>query len=230
MSHYTGPVPAADSKPDWRTDALCREEDPELFFPKGYDGPWQLAIAEAKSVCRRCPVVEQCLQFALAEDIPSGIFGGLTDKERASLRRSVRRGNTAPEEVNDKAASARQTRRPQTLQALFDDNTVRLFDGHLAWTGKAQAWFEGRAYSPKKLAFIVDRGREPEGRVLNDCGNSECVLPAHVADDAERMRCGTRAGYQRHLRQGTEICEPCRQANNDANNRLLRTGTTKAAA
>ncbi|MFG3085079.1 WhiB family transcriptional regulator [Streptomyces parvulus] len=42
--------------------------------------------------------------------------------------------------------------------------------------------------------------------------------------------CGTRSGYQRHLREKTEICPPCRQANTDADNRLRRTGTTRVAA
>jgi len=39
--------------------------------------------------------------------------------------------------------------------------------------------------------------------------------------------CGTRSGYQKHVREKTEICPPCRQANTDADNRLRRTGTTK---
>jgi hypothetical protein len=46
----------------------------------------------------------------------------------------------------------------------------------------------------------------------------------------EPAKCGTRAGYQKHLREKTAICGPCRQANTDADNRLRRTGTTKAAA
>ncbi|MGX1909034.1 WhiB family transcriptional regulator [Streptomyces phaeochromogenes] len=41
-------------------------------------------------------------------------------------------------------------------------------------------------------------------------------------------KCGTRSGYTRHTREKTEICAPCRQANTDAYNRLVRTGTTKA--
>jgi hypothetical protein len=52
---------------DWRHNAVCREEDPELFFPIGNTGPALLQIEEAKAVCRRCPVMEQCLQWALHE-------------------------------------------------------------------------------------------------------------------------------------------------------------------
>ena len=45
----------------------------------------------------------------------------------------------------------------------------------------------------------------------------------------KRAECGTRGGYQRHLREKTPICAPCRQANTDADN-LRRNGTTRVAA
>ena len=50
---------------DWRHHAACRDVDPELFFPIGNTGPALLQIDEAKQVCRRCPVLEPCLQWAV---------------------------------------------------------------------------------------------------------------------------------------------------------------------
>lgn len=198
---------------DWRTAAACRNEDPELFFPQGTEGPAALQIQQAKAICRRCPSVETCLQIALDENIPAGIFGGLTDTERQSLRRAATRKNLASSEIQQRARQTPTQPKPNTLRQLFETNTVRIFGGHLAWTGNARPYFKGTCYTPKVLAYIVDRGRDPNGRVLNDCDNSECVLPAHVADDAERMRCGTRAGYMRHRRNSETPCDSCRQAN-----------------
>jgi WhiB family redox-sensing transcriptional regulator len=73
----------------WRSRAACRDVDPELFFPVGKSGPALLQIAEAKAVCRRCPVRDACLADAL-ERIPDGIAGGLTEDERRTLHRTGR--------------------------------------------------------------------------------------------------------------------------------------------
>ena len=50
---------------DWRHEAACREVDPELFFPIGNSGPALLQIDEAKQVCRRCSVMDECLRWAI---------------------------------------------------------------------------------------------------------------------------------------------------------------------
>ena len=76
---------------DWRHRAICRDEDPELFFPVGTSGPALLQIAEAKSVCRRCPVVSECLAWALESGQDAGVWGGMSeDERRAYKRRAVR--------------------------------------------------------------------------------------------------------------------------------------------
>ena len=50
---------------DWRHRAVCRDEDPELFFPVGNSGPALAQIADAKLVCNRCAVTTECLGWAL---------------------------------------------------------------------------------------------------------------------------------------------------------------------
>ncbi|MDQ0815055.1 WhiB family redox-sensing transcriptional regulator [Streptomyces sp. B3I7] len=72
---------------NWRDRAACRTEDPDLFFPVGTTGPALLQIEEAKSVCRGCPVRDECLEWALEAGQDIGVWGGLTELERRALKR-----------------------------------------------------------------------------------------------------------------------------------------------
>lgn len=72
---------------DWRNDAACRDEDPELFFPVGTSGPALSQIARAKSVCRRCPAMTECLTWALESGQDAGVWGGASEDERRALKR-----------------------------------------------------------------------------------------------------------------------------------------------
>jgi len=76
---------------DWRHRAACRDEDPELFFPIGTTGPALRQVDEAKAVCRRCTVVEDCRSWSLETGQEAGVWGGLSeDERRAVLSRSAR--------------------------------------------------------------------------------------------------------------------------------------------
>ena len=70
---------------DWRHQAACRDEDPELFFPIGNTGPALVQIEDAKAVCRSCDVVEDCLRWALESG--QDVWGGLSEDERRALKR-----------------------------------------------------------------------------------------------------------------------------------------------
>ena len=72
---------------DLRHKAACLTEDPELFFPIGNTGPALLQIEEAKRVCRRCEVREQCLNWALDNGQDHGVWGGMSEDERRALKR-----------------------------------------------------------------------------------------------------------------------------------------------
>jgi len=86
---FTNPDPAGDR--DWRHRAACRDEDPELFFPIGNTGPALLQIEDAKAVCRRCDVIDQCLQWALESGQDAGVWGGMSEDERRALKRRAAR-------------------------------------------------------------------------------------------------------------------------------------------
>jgi WhiB family redox-sensing transcriptional regulator len=72
---------------DWRGVAACRDTDPDLFFPVGTTGLALEQIAAAKSVCRACDAQGACLEFALATNQESGIWGGTSEEERRKLRK-----------------------------------------------------------------------------------------------------------------------------------------------
>jgi WhiB family redox-sensing transcriptional regulator len=78
---------------------MCQQSDPDLFFPIGNasSGPTLMQISEAKAVCRGCPVIDQCLDWALDAYLVEGIWGGTTEVERRAMRRRASRvdGTTA---------------------------------------------------------------------------------------------------------------------------------------
>lgn len=80
---------------DWRHQAACLNEDPELFFPVGNTGPALPQIEEAKGVCRRCDVVETCLRWALDTGQDAGVWGGLSEDERRAMKRRNARARRA---------------------------------------------------------------------------------------------------------------------------------------
>jgi WhiB family redox-sensing transcriptional regulator len=77
---------------DWRARAACRgTPEPDLFFPLLTTGPAARQVAAAKAICARCPVLPDCRTWALTYEA-YGIWGGLTEHERARLRHRVPAG------------------------------------------------------------------------------------------------------------------------------------------
>ena len=66
----------------WTSRARCRGLDPEQFFVR--------SLTQAKSairVCQRCPVRQECLDYAVDEEIEVGVWGGLTERQRRAYAR-----------------------------------------------------------------------------------------------------------------------------------------------
>lgn len=80
---------------DWRHRAACLTEDPELFFPIGNSGPALAQVEQAKSVCQRCEVRDVCLKWALETGQDAGVWGGMSEEERRSLKRRNARARRA---------------------------------------------------------------------------------------------------------------------------------------
>lgn len=70
-------------EPDW-TAAACRGTNTRVFYPPS--GPSPTAVA----ICQRCPIRAACLDWAMRRE-EYGIWGGLSAKERQSLKRRAER-------------------------------------------------------------------------------------------------------------------------------------------
>jgi WhiB family redox-sensing transcriptional regulator len=84
-------IPGTFDERSWRGSATCRDVDPAVFFPVGSTGRAVQQIADAKAICRGCPVRLVCLQFALTTNQEDGVWGGYSEDERRELRRRWRR-------------------------------------------------------------------------------------------------------------------------------------------
>ncbi|MEV4139322.1 WhiB family transcriptional regulator [Dactylosporangium sp. NPDC049742] len=63
--------------------AACREVDPEIFFPISATSAALGQVHEAQAICARCPVVADCLQWALRTGQGYGMWGGTTPRRTA---------------------------------------------------------------------------------------------------------------------------------------------------
>lgn len=76
----------------WMARAGCRKQDadPDLWFAgaEGTNDTW--ATRRALGICRyRCPVIEDCLRYAMADRTLRGIWGGTTELERRAVHRRL---------------------------------------------------------------------------------------------------------------------------------------------
>ena len=72
----------ADSS--YRARGLCTQTDPETFFPEKGG-----STREAKKICANCEVREDCLEDALARGEKYGVWGGMSERERRRLKKSL---------------------------------------------------------------------------------------------------------------------------------------------
>ncbi len=69
---------------DWQDLGLCKESDPEAFYPEKGG-----STKQAKAVCKRCPITETCLQWALDHKERFGIWGGTSEYERRQILKKL---------------------------------------------------------------------------------------------------------------------------------------------
>jgi WhiB family transcriptional regulator, redox-sensing transcriptional regulator len=67
----------------WREQALCAgHPHPALWFSDDHRD-----VAAATAICRACPVLAECLDWAVSTSQHDGVWGGMTPSQRLRLRR-----------------------------------------------------------------------------------------------------------------------------------------------
>lgn len=78
---------AATADTKWMRSGKCRDYPADMFFPTDGKG-----VILAQQICSTCSVRRTCLEFALAERIDEGVWGGTTEHERLRLLRQRAEG------------------------------------------------------------------------------------------------------------------------------------------
>lgn len=68
---------------EWQDSAACQTSPNFIFFTEDSAE----AIRKAKSICNKCQVIDQCLDYALTNREKHGVWGGLTTAERDKAKR-----------------------------------------------------------------------------------------------------------------------------------------------
>lgn len=79
------PIMADEGDTTFMRRAACRTDKAPtwMFFPGRGDNK---SVDAAKAVCATCPVTQQCLEYAERTSQRSGIWGGMSERERRNLR------------------------------------------------------------------------------------------------------------------------------------------------
>jgi WhiB family redox-sensing transcriptional regulator len=72
--------PVTITQPNWERYARCAGLQTDFFFSEDEEDR-----AYAKSICRRCPVEDDCLAHAIQQRELGGVWGGRTESERFEL-------------------------------------------------------------------------------------------------------------------------------------------------
>ena len=83
--HEVSPLKSPDDG-EWRDNAECKKAGNTFFFANGIN---KKALKIALSFCDVCAVKQECLRFAVDNDIIYGVWGGLTPEQRKTLSVSV---------------------------------------------------------------------------------------------------------------------------------------------
>jgi len=134
--------------------------DGDTFFPTGSRYQVAIQVIEAKRVCGTCPVRAECLDWAMETRQDAGVWGGLTENERAELLRK-----RTPKTREDFVGKVTRPKKPAVASVL--DRYWRVVELREAGWGR------------RRLA--ADLGVSPESvvaaeRLVAEAGSVEAAL------------------------------------------------------
>ena len=79
----------------WMKEGVCRDyESPDDWYGSGRHEPrphgFPASARRAVAICKTCPVMAECAEYAIERREVYGIYGGLTPFERREMRRKER--------------------------------------------------------------------------------------------------------------------------------------------
>jgi hypothetical protein len=181
----------ASVAPTWNRDARCADADPEAFYvAAGGDA------LPAKRVCWPCPVRKVCLVAGIDERF--GVWGGLTERDRALVREGKRGGRWL---INWQAAE--QLADPDRLVEERRNAHVRLVAEYEAGVPITKLARRHRMTSEAVAEVLVDAGyRQTTGDEL-----APVCTAGHAITGDNRVRNGhTPSGRPRYA------CRRCMRA------------------
>lgn len=139
--------------PRWQLSAACKGQGADV------DGAWFAGDAEsvrsAKAICAGCPVLAECLEYALVESIGHGIWGGCGENDRRAFGRLRReRTHSDPRIVDDCACRWCGLLRVHHARLDGADMPLRTF-GPRATHGRRVTFARGCRCGPCSIAAVV---------------------------------------------------------------------------
>lgn len=155
----------------WTRRGACRTTPPWVFFPAQGD-----SLDTAKGVCSRCPVRQECADYAVPHADLRGIWGGLSEAERRRLRASVPPSATS-------TAPLGPTQSPRG--SLY--RTLEELSAHPGRWARVVRYVSPESASASASLLRNGRRSVPPGgwefeAILNEVGGSD--LYAHLRPDA----------------------------------------------
>src|SRR5438094_7301592 len=97
---------------EWMSIGKCRDVHPAVFFPS--DG---VGVEVARKLCADCPAKAACLEYAIANRIDHGVWGGASERERRRIMRQRRLDPQPESQAVELQTVERQNRHDARLPA-----------------------------------------------------------------------------------------------------------------